>query len=1078
MPTLVLPRRFQEAPYSGDYYKIMGLEKGRAPTSEDIKKAYHIQSLQFHPDQISRSSVRPPLSGDEATECFQALAEIKSILLSTCSEAIDFGKVDRPDRREREVIGSADDLEAGEQLKACMLAYLRSERFCEYPPGIGPSVRGYWSYVVGGQNNVEIGTSKYSGMTAIATYEYHVERGDKWDDPVTVWNKSTRPFKKVTDPREINTVLANMASDIPKDRRDDCARTYGSHVRNKYLLEPVVPALNQAKAVQGDIKAGGAAEEDSMSRNQESRSGRSRRRDISPSSSEAQNKDAYKDALIAYMYRAKSDLGLRSGDWYTVIDDIDIGIGGDTKLLSLSSRAYSISIDRRGELSFWDKHTKKIVSDPRKNSQILQDFVEKMKEFLVLDTPLSQPYPNQTKVVRGDLKLGGAAAEEGSSRSRVQESRSSFAIISQYLVEGVNSMLGLDTPPADFSSRSLSKPRAYAEPASPKSPINVARGGASARQAYASDQKEARPTQVVARSIVVEQVNAASVSGFDVPEPGVGQKSHLNCPAPILAAFKETLTGADGRNILGGVVLNNPNGGSNVTLPLDISDLTPLHLQLLARNEVANTTGVMKTELYQGLLNADQIARIRCLVKATNTSTVTRVHTIGGYPEGVSRPSSGTPNNKTVVIDQAGLQWQGDYRNTGGLFFYPHPPSDPRLPAGYAAWQNEMYQAMYGQYRPVASSANFMEVTWDTKNSEKNVRGRIDLDGVEMAISAEFCQAIAAAALQTRGSEQLVNFKFLKAGMGCFAEGIARASTRELARLEVTRLKGIEQALIKLSQLDPVERAHILGAVRAIELPFSASYDAGTTAILDRIESLVTNMGLEWMGAEHEDALTLRRGYTNALTNCGDPHAMIGNEGWYGSVDAMIRTNCDTTISHCDGWINPYITQHDNSILLNFDERRSAALSSTLLREHGDGGVPISSSASMRKAVLSNRNMYGEQPSANTSIHGDSKSVVRDKKAELSERSRADTKEENPYIQIMQSMVNTWESNATPTGWKEFKASVNGPDGIEKIEQARAALFEIKTSSSRFQRLFDALEKIESRINERLGNRPRQGPAL
>ena len=838
------------------------------------------------------------------------------------------------------------------------------------------------------------------------------------------------------------------------------------------------PSLNQAKAVQGDIKAGGAAEEDSMSRNQESRSGRSRRRDISPSSSEAQNKDAYKDALIAYMYRAKSDLGLRSGDWYTVIDDIDIGIGGDTKLLSLSSRAYSISIDRRGELSFWDKHTKKIVSDPRKNSQILQDFVEKMKEFLVLDTPLSQPYPNQTKVVRGDLKLGGAAAEEGSSRSRVQESRSSFAIISQYLVEGVNSMLGLDTPPADFSSRSLSKPRAYAEPASPKSPINVARGGASARQAYASDQKEARPTQVVARSIVVEQVNAASVSGFDVPEPGVGQKSHLNCPAPILAAFKETLTGADGRNILGGVVLNNPNGGSNVTLPLDISDLTPLHLQLLARNEVANTTGVMKTELYQGLLNADQIARIRCLVKATNTSTVTRVHTIGGYPEGVSRPSSGTPNNKTVVIDQAGLQWQGDYRNTGGLFFYPHPPSDPRLPAGYAAWQNEMYQAMYGQYRPVASSANFMEVTWDTKNSEKNVRGRIDLDGVEMAISAEFCQAIAAAALQTRGSEQLVNFKFLKAGMGCFAEGIARASTRELARLEVTRLKGIEQALIKLSQLDPVERAHILGAVRAIELPFSASYDAGTTAILDRIESLVTNMGLEWMGAEHEDALTLRRGYTNALTNCGDPHAMIGNEGWYGSVDAMIRTNCDTTISHCDGWINPYITQHDNSILLNFDERRSAALSSTLLREHGDGGVPISSSASMRKAVLSNRNMYGEQPSANTSIHGDSKSVVRDKKAELSERSRADTKEENPYIQIMQSMVNTWESNATPTGWKEFKASFNGPDGIEKIEQARAALFEIKTSSSRFQRLFDALEKIESRINERLGNRPRQGPAL
>ncbi|MBP6918605.1 MAG: hypothetical protein KBB94_06795, partial [Legionellaceae bacterium] len=916
---------------------------------------------------------------------------------------------------------------------------------------------GDWYPVV---DDIDIGIGGDTQLLSLSSRAYSISIDS--NGALIFWDKKSK--KIVSDPQKNGEILQDFVEKMKEFLVLDTPLSQ--------------PSLNQAKAVRGDIKAGGAAEEDSMSHNQESRSVRSSRRTISPPSSEALNKDAYKDALIAYMHSANSELGgLIAGDWYAVINDIEIGIGGDTKLLSLSSPAYSISIDSNGALIFWDKKSKKIVSDPQKNGEILQDFVEKMKEFLVLDTPLSQPSLNQAKAVRGDLKLGGAAAaEEGSSRSRAQESRSSFATISQYLVEGVNSILGLDTPPADFSSRSISKPRAYAEPASPKSPINVARGGASARQAYASDQKEARQTQAVARSIVVEQVNAASMSGFDVPEPGVGQNSHLNCPAPILAAFKETLTGADGRNILGGVVLNNPNGGSNVTLPLHISDLTPLHLQLLARNEVANTTGVMKTELYQGLLNADQIARIRCLVKATNTSTVTRVHTIGGYPEATSRPSSaGTPNNKTVVIDQAGLQWQGDYRNTGGLFFYPHTPSDPRLPAGYAAWQNEMYQAMYGQCRSVASSANFMEVTWDTKNSNQNVRGRIDLDGVEMAISAEFSQALAAAALQTRGSRQPVNFKFLKAGMGCFAEGIARASTRELARLEVTRLKGIEQALIKLSQLDPVERAQILGAVRAIELPFSASYDADTTAILDRIESLVTNMGLEWMGAEPEDALTLRPGYTNALTNCGDPHAMIGNEGWYGSVDAMIRTNCDPTISHCDVWINPYITQHDNSILLNFDARRSAALSSTLSREHGYGGVPISSSASMLEVVRSNR----EQPYANrsrgldSSIHGGRKSVVLDKKTELSEIKRADKIEENPYIQIMQSMVNTWQSNSIPPGWQEFKASFNGQDSIEKIEQARAALFEIKTSPEKLQRLFDALDKIESRINERLGNRPR-----
>ena len=1197
MPTLVLPARFQNAPYFGDYYLIMGLDKGRAPTSDDIKTAYHTRALQYHPDTIHRSTVSPRLSSEEATECFQALAEIKSILLSTCSEVIDLGNVERS-ARDREALISADDLSPGEQLKAFMLAYLRSARFCEYPPGIGPGVRGYWSYVVGGQNHVEIGTSRHSGMMAIATEGYQVECGNGWTDPVIVLDKRTRPFIQVTDQRQINTILANMASYIPKDRRDHCARVYGSHVRTQYLLEPVVtaiaavasytisdsygdnyvdgvrenkdgsvtifgranddgpreitllpdgsavgfrensdlgevgrqfyanreqilqhfnvhfspPPLSQTKTVRRrDVKLGGAVEEGRMSR-QEHRSSRAAISQLSP---EALNADLYKEALIAYMQKTKNDIGMERGDWYPIVDNIEIGIGASTTLLSLSSPEYVISIDSHGELSFWDKLSKKVVIDSIKNSQILQHFVKAMKSFLVLDTPPSNPVigPYTIEDSEGDNYVDGVLENtDGSVKIFGRANDNSSREITFY-PDG--SVLGFRGNPnlgsvgyqfydnkaqifqhfnfnrsqkkpnqtgqislgaqedTSFSSRTRSNPSAYAEQATtrPKSPIKFGRGGERAVQPrssrYASDQKEARATQAVARSIEVEQVNAARMSGFDVPEPGVGQKSHLNCPAPILAAFKQTLTGADGLNILGGVVLNNPNGGPNVTLPTNISDLTPLHLQLLARNEAVNTDGFMKTELYQGLLDADQIARIRCLVKATNTSTVTRVHTIGGYPDGVSPAIQGTPNNTTVVIDQAGLQWQGDYRNTGGLFFYPRNPSDPRLPDGYAAWQNEMYQAMYGQYRPVESSANFMEVTWDTKNSNQNVRGRIDLDGVEMAISAEFSQAMAAAALQTRGSTQPVNFKFLKAGMGCFAEGIASASSRELARLEVARLKGIEQALINLSQLEPLARERMLGAVRAIELPFSASYDSDATAVLGRIKSLVTNMRLQWMGAEPKDALTLRPGYINALTNCGDPHAMIGNEGWYGSVDAMIRTNCDTTISHCDAWINPYITQHDNSILQNFDERRSASLSS---------GALFSSSASMREVVRSNRDMYGEQMSANrsrgisSSIHGGRKSVVHDKKAELSEIKRA---EENPYIQIIQSMVNSWQGYSTPPGWQEFEASFNSRDGIEKIEQARAALFEIKASPSRLQDLFDALEKIELRINERLGNRPK-----
>ena len=41
----------------------------------------------------------------------------------------------------------------------------------------------------------------------------------------------------------------------------------------------------------------------------------------------------------------------------------------------------------------------------------------------------------------------------------------------------------------------------------------------------------------------------------------------------------------------------------------------------------------------------------------------------------------------------------------------------------------------------------------------------------------------------------------------------------------------------------------------------------------------------------NEDALMPRAGFVNATTNCGDPHAMIGNEGSHQSANASIATN-------------------------------------------------------------------------------------------------------------------------------------------------------------------------------------------
>lgn len=237
MPTLDLPDRFKAAPFHGDYYKIMGLNNLPSPTKETIEAAYRIQAKQYHPDKIATSLVHPPLKdAKEANECFVAIAEIKAILLSQCVEVMHAAAVAGKGSSATAEVSSASDLSFGEQLKAVMLAYVRSARFCEYPLNKGPGVPGYWSYIAGGKNNIEMGTSKFSGQGAIATPNYQVEQSGEWDQPLIVFDKSKQPFIKVSDPQVIKMVFEMMATSIPEKYRDDCAKTYGGRVRESATL--------------------------------------------------------------------------------------------------------------------------------------------------------------------------------------------------------------------------------------------------------------------------------------------------------------------------------------------------------------------------------------------------------------------------------------------------------------------------------------------------------------------------------------------------------------------------------------------------------------------------------------------------------------------------------------------------------------------------------------------------------------------------------------------------------------------------------------------------------------------------
>jgi hypothetical protein len=393
----------------------------------------------------------------------------------------------------------------------------------------------------------------------------------------------------------------------------------------------------------------------------------------------------------------------------------------------------------------------------------------------------------------------------------------------------------------------------------------------------------------VPKEFYIEQVTAFNPSVPTNRPDGI----YINCPASILAEFKKLIAGTQ---ILGATYFN-PYTNQDERIPNTVDELTSRHLQILARNELVNVDGVMLTGLYNELLTDDQVARLRCLVKATTVSGMVYATHEGGFKQKRYKLNKPTPN---LLIDQSGLQWQGDFRNTGGLHFYPADLNHKHLPQGYSLWQNEMYQAMYGIDRKALPSDNGLMVRWE------EVDGILDLNSVASAIAVEFSQALEACV--TQGELDLeehdrINFKFCRAGMGFFSSGL---ETDSIHMLRVARLEGIESVLQRIIALPETERAQRLGKIRRIVL--SGSNEAPySDEVLARIENLVRSLNIEWGGASDEDALKQEKGYINATTNCADPHAMPGNEGGPSSVDACISYNAN---------INNHIATYNNQIQL------------------------------------------------------------------------------------------------------------------------------------------------------------------
>lgn len=383
-------------------------------------------------------------------------------------------------------------------------------------------------------------------------------------------------------------------------------------------------------------------------------------------------------------------------------------------------------------------------------------------------------------------------------------------------------------------------------------------------------------------------------------EEAVPKPVNVYYPDSVLESFRQVIKNSG----LAGQKFYNPYTEEVEQFPEHFSEFTARHLQLLARNESSNVSGMMEVDLYGKLLTDDQIARIRCLVKGTViVGQVTATH-MNGYGR------KAEPLKKTedvILIDQAGLQWQGDLRNSGGMFFYPDATEKGKIPQDYAQWQNDMYAHMYGASRPLkATKGSELVVQWaPSLDSDVTIRGTLDLDGVRLGIMSEFQQALSGLVDYSRTlppDANPINFKYLKAGMGFFCEGLhdpelnisfTGLQNDGLAQLELARLNGV------LSALKSYPTDTDFGTVRRLSLPFSGQLPWSASPDLigryqqffDNIQKECKRLNLEWGGAKNEDALMPTPGYTNALTNCADPHAQIGNEGKYSSVDAAISSN-------------------------------------------------------------------------------------------------------------------------------------------------------------------------------------------
>lgn len=259
MPLPEVPPYFQKPPYNGNHYKIVGVSSGSAEglTKEMLTKAYRKQSLAYHPDKFGGPTAAKDLkSKEEAEACIKAISGIYQMLLETlvfkenCTPPDSERKGSQSSTWKKPPKPSVDDFTPGEQLRALLFHYVRSEHFCSYPRGESPGTPGKWIFAEPG-SSLEMGCSKFSGNMAMANSLYHIEaKWNEWNQPFTVYSKRVMPYKLIQDPYQIQRILEALRKLVSLEGVRASVEIYGEHVREPKALRAPKPTALCAKPLE------------------------------------------------------------------------------------------------------------------------------------------------------------------------------------------------------------------------------------------------------------------------------------------------------------------------------------------------------------------------------------------------------------------------------------------------------------------------------------------------------------------------------------------------------------------------------------------------------------------------------------------------------------------------------------------------------------------------------------------------------------------------------------------------------------------------------------------------------------